>query len=147
MADRPILIAYDGSPGSALAIEKAGKLLGPRPAVVATVWGPIVVPVPGTPYADSPANVVESLPGSVVSVVPVLGSVAVELALTVELFVLVPVEPADSLPAIVSPVVSSAGHAESERPISTAPAVRPTKPASLRSFLPHTMQCGSLAFT
>ena len=42
MADRPVLIAYDGSPGSAAAIEAAGELLAPRPATVATVWSPIV---------------------------------------------------------------------------------------------------------
>jgi nucleotide-binding universal stress UspA family protein len=52
MADRPVLIAYDGSPGSAAAIEAAGRLLGPGPATVATIWSPILVAAPavgGTP--------------------------------------------------------------------------------------------------
>ena len=46
MAERPVLIAYDGSPGSAAAIEAAGELLSPRPATVATVWSPILVSAP-----------------------------------------------------------------------------------------------------
>jgi nucleotide-binding universal stress UspA family protein len=46
MPERPVLIAYDGSPGSAAAIETAGKLLGPGPATVATMWAPLLVPAP-----------------------------------------------------------------------------------------------------
>lgn len=33
-----MLLAYDGSPGAAEAIRFASRVLGPRPAVVATVW-------------------------------------------------------------------------------------------------------------
>jgi nucleotide-binding universal stress UspA family protein len=46
MAERRVLIAYDGSPGSAAAIEAVGKLLGSRPATVVTVWSPLLVPAP-----------------------------------------------------------------------------------------------------
>jgi nucleotide-binding universal stress UspA family protein len=53
MAERPVLIAHDGSPGSAAAIQAAGKLLGPRRATVATVWSPIVVPAPDIGGAPS----------------------------------------------------------------------------------------------
>ena len=41
MADKPILICYDGSPGADRAIEVAAKLLGPRNAVVLDVAPPI----------------------------------------------------------------------------------------------------------
>jgi len=39
-ADGPILIAFDGSPASRQAIGDAARLLGPRPALVVTVWEP-----------------------------------------------------------------------------------------------------------
>ncbi len=37
------LLCYDGSDDAAAAIAKAGELLGPRPAVVLTVWEPVRV--------------------------------------------------------------------------------------------------------
>jgi len=35
----PVLLCYDGSEGAAAAIAAAGTMLGPRKAVVLTVWG------------------------------------------------------------------------------------------------------------
>ncbi len=40
MNDAPILIAYDGSDSARRAVHEAGKLFGPRQAVVVTVWEP-----------------------------------------------------------------------------------------------------------
>jgi nucleotide-binding universal stress UspA family protein len=37
---KPILVAYDGSPAARHAIEEAAALLGPRPALIATIWEP-----------------------------------------------------------------------------------------------------------
>jgi nucleotide-binding universal stress UspA family protein len=37
----PVLIAYDGSEDAAAAIRRAGRLLGPRRAVVVRVWEPL----------------------------------------------------------------------------------------------------------
>src|SRR5947209_3532017 len=37
-ADRPVLIAYDGSHAARQAIAEAAAILRPRPAVVVTVW-------------------------------------------------------------------------------------------------------------
>ena len=42
-ADGPILIAYDGSPGAQSALAYAGSLLGPRDAVVVSVWEPLLL--------------------------------------------------------------------------------------------------------
>jgi nucleotide-binding universal stress UspA family protein len=39
-ANGPILIAFDGSPASRCAITDAARLLGPRPALIVTVWEP-----------------------------------------------------------------------------------------------------------
>jgi nucleotide-binding universal stress UspA family protein len=39
-ADGPILIAFDGSPAARHAVSDAARLLGPRPALVVTVWEP-----------------------------------------------------------------------------------------------------------
>jgi nucleotide-binding universal stress UspA family protein len=39
-ADGPILIAFDGSPASRRAVTDAARLLGPRRALVVTVWEP-----------------------------------------------------------------------------------------------------------
>ena len=39
-ADGPILIAFDGSPAARRAVGDAARLLGPRPALVVTVWEP-----------------------------------------------------------------------------------------------------------
>jgi len=39
-ANGPILIAFDGSPASRRAVTDAARLLGPRPALVVTVWEP-----------------------------------------------------------------------------------------------------------
>jgi nucleotide-binding universal stress UspA family protein len=50
-----VLIAYDGSPGSAAAIEAAGRLLTPGPATVATMYGPIVEAPPDIGGAPTPA--------------------------------------------------------------------------------------------
>ena len=38
-----MLLCFDGSDDAAAAIAKAGELLGPRPAVVLTVWEPVRV--------------------------------------------------------------------------------------------------------
>jgi nucleotide-binding universal stress UspA family protein len=38
--DGPILIAFDGSPAARRAVSDAARLLGPRPALVVTVWEP-----------------------------------------------------------------------------------------------------------
>lgn len=38
---RPVLLCFDGSEEAAGAIAKAGELLGPRTAVVLTVWEPL----------------------------------------------------------------------------------------------------------
>jgi nucleotide-binding universal stress UspA family protein len=40
MNDAPILIAYDGSDSARRAVHEAGKLFGPRQAVVVTAWEP-----------------------------------------------------------------------------------------------------------
>jgi nucleotide-binding universal stress UspA family protein len=53
---QPVLIAHDGSPASAAAIKVAGDLLGPRPAVVVNVWGPILA---AAPAGALPANLPE----------------------------------------------------------------------------------------
>jgi nucleotide-binding universal stress UspA family protein len=39
-ADAPVLIAYDGSDAARGAVREAAKLLGPREALVVTVWEP-----------------------------------------------------------------------------------------------------------
>lgn len=107
-----------------------------EPPVVST---PVVVP--GTPYnGESPPEVVGSTEVEPIEVmlslslspVPLVGS-AVELA--VELAVI-------ELP-IVSSVSSSAGHAVSERPMSTAVAVRVKCPDSLPSCDPQFGHVGS----
>ena len=43
------LLCYDGSDDAAGAIAKAGELLGPRPAIVLTVWEPVRVWEPWDP--------------------------------------------------------------------------------------------------
>jgi nucleotide-binding universal stress UspA family protein len=43
------LLCFDGSDDAAAAISKAGELLGPRPAVVLTVWEPVRVWEPWDP--------------------------------------------------------------------------------------------------
>jgi len=40
---RPVLLCFDGSEDAAAAIATAGELLGPRIAVVLTVWEPVAV--------------------------------------------------------------------------------------------------------
>ena len=40
-APQPVVLAYDGSAIAQAAIARAGELLGPRPAVVVSVWAPI----------------------------------------------------------------------------------------------------------
>jgi nucleotide-binding universal stress UspA family protein len=46
---RPVLLCFDGSDDAAGAIAKAGELLGPRMAVVLTVWEPLSVWEPYDP--------------------------------------------------------------------------------------------------
>ncbi len=43
------MLCFDGSGDAAAAIAKAGELLGPRPAVVLTVWEPVRVWEPSDP--------------------------------------------------------------------------------------------------
>ena len=45
----PVLICYDGSEDAAAAIATAGRILGPRRAVVLTVWEPVAVWQPYDP--------------------------------------------------------------------------------------------------
>ena len=47
--EHPVLLCFDGSNDAATAIAKAGELLGPRPAVVLTVWEPAALWVPSDP--------------------------------------------------------------------------------------------------
>jgi nucleotide-binding universal stress UspA family protein len=53
----PVLIAYDGSPHARAAIERAGEVLRPGPAVVATAW---------TTFEDAAPAALLALPGHVV---------------------------------------------------------------------------------
>jgi nucleotide-binding universal stress UspA family protein len=46
----PILLAYDGSPSSQLAITRAATVLGPRPAIVLFVWDPVMPAPTGDPF-------------------------------------------------------------------------------------------------
>ena len=45
----PVLLCFDGSNDAATAIAKAGELLGPRAAVVLTVWEPVALWQPSDP--------------------------------------------------------------------------------------------------
>lgn len=45
----PVVLCFDGSEGAATAIETAGELLGPRAAVVLSVWEPVKVWAPYDP--------------------------------------------------------------------------------------------------
>src|SRR5258708_20883194 len=45
----PVLLCFDGSNDAAIAIAKAGELLGPRTAVVLTVWEPVALWEPYDP--------------------------------------------------------------------------------------------------
>jgi len=45
----PVLLCFDGSDAAAAAIAKAGELLGPRTAVLLTVWEPLSVWEPYDP--------------------------------------------------------------------------------------------------
>jgi hypothetical protein len=45
----PVLLCFDGSDDAANAIAKAGELLGPRTAVVLTVWEPVALWAPYDP--------------------------------------------------------------------------------------------------
>jgi nucleotide-binding universal stress UspA family protein len=45
----PVLLCFDGSNDAAAAIAKAGELLGPRAAVVLTVWEPVALWAPYDP--------------------------------------------------------------------------------------------------
>lgn len=46
---RPVLLCFDGSEDATHAIARAGELLGPRPAVVLSVWEPVHVWQPYDP--------------------------------------------------------------------------------------------------
>jgi nucleotide-binding universal stress UspA family protein len=46
---QPVLLCFDGSDDAATAIAKAGELLGPRTAVVLTVWEPVALWAPYDP--------------------------------------------------------------------------------------------------
>lgn len=46
MPERPVLLAYDGSPGAVGAIEAASTLLVHRPATVVSVWSPVLTAAP-----------------------------------------------------------------------------------------------------
>jgi nucleotide-binding universal stress UspA family protein len=46
----PILLAYDGSPSSQLAITRAAAILGARPAIVLFVWDPVMPAPTGDPF-------------------------------------------------------------------------------------------------
>jgi nucleotide-binding universal stress UspA family protein len=54
---RPVLICFDGSADAAKAIAVARELLGPRDAVVLTVWEPLAVWEPYDPGAILSAGV------------------------------------------------------------------------------------------
>ncbi|HEY3190473.1 MAG TPA: universal stress protein, partial [Solirubrobacteraceae bacterium] len=57
MSDRPILLAYDGTPPAAHAIRVVARLLGPRRAIVATVWEEglaVSTIMPSTEFGMSP---------------------------------------------------------------------------------------------
>ena len=56
--DRPVLIAYDGSPHSQAAAVEAGRLVSHRTAVVLTAWQS-VGPAGGMALAGLPADVAE----------------------------------------------------------------------------------------
>jgi nucleotide-binding universal stress UspA family protein len=53
----PVLIAYDGSPHARAAIEQAGALMPPGPAVAATAW---------TTFSDAAPAALLAVPGDVV---------------------------------------------------------------------------------
>lgn len=47
ISDQPVLLCYDGSDNAARAIDEAAKVLGPRRAIVVTVWQPVIYAVSG----------------------------------------------------------------------------------------------------
>src|SRR3954452_22324028 len=58
MDGRVIVVAYDASPEAAHALRVAAQMLGPRRAVIATVWEEgmtIATSVPSTEFGMSPA--------------------------------------------------------------------------------------------
>ncbi len=59
---RPVLLCFDGSDDAAAAIAKAGELLGPRTAVVLTVWEPVAL---WEPY--DPATILSAVVSKLVS--------------------------------------------------------------------------------
>ena len=57
MSDQPIVVAYDGSPAAAHALRVAAALLGPRRAVIVTIWEEglnVGAVVPTTEFGMSP---------------------------------------------------------------------------------------------
>jgi nucleotide-binding universal stress UspA family protein len=66
VADAPILIAYDGSEPARRAIREAAALLGPRSALVATIWEPglayssAAIPSSGLDLQPGPIDVAEA---------------------------------------------------------------------------------------
>lgn len=70
----PILLCFDGSDDAANAIERAGRLLGPQPAVVLTVCEPIKLW-----SAADPATILDAPIGKFVSKRLELGEIANEV--------------------------------------------------------------------
>ena len=64
MSGRPVLIAYDGSAHARAAIEHAGEVLKPTPAVVATVWISFADAAPRALLRDALRGVVSDLDDS-----------------------------------------------------------------------------------
>jgi nucleotide-binding universal stress UspA family protein len=71
----PVLLCFDGSDAAAAAIAQAGELLGPRTAVVLTVWEPLSV---WEPY--DPATILTSPVSKLASTELGLDEIASELA-------------------------------------------------------------------
>ena len=58
-SDGPLLLCYDGSEDAKHAIERAGRLLADRPALVVTVWQPTASLVGGLPWAGVAVGVAD----------------------------------------------------------------------------------------
>jgi nucleotide-binding universal stress UspA family protein len=57
----PAVFAFDGSPGASRALESAGDVLRPRPALVATVWEPAWAEAPVALVGGAPVTVESAL--------------------------------------------------------------------------------------
>lgn len=58
-SDAPLILCYDGSEGAKRGIQRAGDLLAPRPALVLTVWEPVLAVGPGLGGTASTVNFAE----------------------------------------------------------------------------------------